>query len=471
MRDLVHDPLSSHHVPSLSGSTCLLKTGGNEHNDTPTGAEQELTRRLTLTAGMRCKDASGSGPEITHFRSFQPRSGVARLSYHFGLMAFCLTRSLRSSPIPLAHPHTHTLSLSRSLPPSFYFRRPYSPCKRLASRSETGHASSRLVLPLSLNTPSPSHRPSPFEAVKTLRNRQSPWPCRPFVSGKGACARCRLPHRHRSRYLFDDPATCLCPSYLTASFPFHLVPIRVSLFISLCHPSLPSLNVWISSPLAPSLIRSLSHRPLPLPSPRSRFSTLCPSVTPAGSPPPSDSHGLGSVQRAVLPSDGLSDSELLELCLPTPSSVSPTIEPNSEDLSTAKPPFPIAAIFFEETLGPIAPALVVDETGRDFDRKLRNFRLSRHRSFGAHPARLVDAIELGRLGLTPMDIGLCMSAYGCVSAVFQLAFFPRVVVGLCVAVQLPRNTWKSLEAALGKSPSHRFLTFGDLARHAVTTQN
>lgn len=37
------------------------------------------------------------------------------------------------------------------------------------------------------------------------------------------------------------------------------------------------------------------------------------------------------------------------------------------------------------------------------------------------------SIELGGLGLNPASIGLCMSAYGCVSALFQFAFFPRVV--------------------------------------------
>ena len=36
-------------------------------------------------------------------------------------------------------------------------------------------------------------------------------------------------------------------------------------------------------------------------------------------------------------------------------------------------------------------------------------------------------IELGGLGLTPASIGLWMSGYGCVSAVFQFAFFPRIV--------------------------------------------
>ncbi|KAH9169620.1 hypothetical protein EDB89DRAFT_2231117 [Lactarius sanguifluus] len=37
------------------------------------------------------------------------------------------------------------------------------------------------------------------------------------------------------------------------------------------------------------------------------------------------------------------------------------------------------------------------------------------------------AIELGGLCLTPVSIGLWISVYGCVSAVFQFAFFPRVV--------------------------------------------
>ncbi|KAI9438716.1 hypothetical protein H4582DRAFT_2146243 [Lactarius indigo] len=49
----MHDTLSSHHVPSLSGNTCLLETSANEPNNTPLEAEQELTRRLTLTAGTR----------------------------------------------------------------------------------------------------------------------------------------------------------------------------------------------------------------------------------------------------------------------------------------------------------------------------------------------------------------------------------------------------------------------------------
>ncbi|KAH9031934.1 hypothetical protein EDB85DRAFT_1304031 [Lactarius pseudohatsudake] len=74
---------------------------------------------------VRCKDASGSGPEITHFRYFQSRSGVTWLSCHSGL-AFSRRRPpivphRRHSLLPPSsythtHTHTHTLSLSLSLP-------------------------------------------------------------------------------------------------------------------------------------------------------------------------------------------------------------------------------------------------------------------------------------------------------------------------------------------------------------------
>lgn len=36
-------------------------------------------------------------------------------------------------------------------------------------------------------------------------------------------------------------------------------------------------------------------------------------------------------------------------------------------------------------------------------------------------------IEFGGLGLSPAFIGLWMSAYGCISAISLLAFFPRIV--------------------------------------------
>ncbi|KAH9056523.1 MFS general substrate transporter [Lactarius vividus] len=47
-------------------------------------------------------------------------------------------------------------------------------------------------------------------------------------------------------------------------------------------------------------------------------------------------------------------------------------------------------------------------------------------AFALIPLIWSTAIELGGLGLTPASIGLWMSAYGCVGAVFQFAFFPRV---------------------------------------------
>jgi hypothetical protein len=48
----MHNSLSSQDTPSPSDSILLpLETGGKEHNDPPLEAEQELTRRLTLTAG------------------------------------------------------------------------------------------------------------------------------------------------------------------------------------------------------------------------------------------------------------------------------------------------------------------------------------------------------------------------------------------------------------------------------------
>jgi len=37
------------------------------------------------------------------------------------------------------------------------------------------------------------------------------------------------------------------------------------------------------------------------------------------------------------------------------------------------------------------------------------------------------SVEFGGLGLSPVSIGLCMSAYGCIDGVFQFIVFPRVV--------------------------------------------
>ncbi|KAH9036970.1 MFS general substrate transporter [Lactarius pseudohatsudake] len=113
--------------------------------------------------------------------------------------------------------------------------------------------------------------------------------------------------------------------------------------------------------------------------------------------------------------------------------------------------FTIAAIFFEETLGRKTSAisrpqestnLQQDEEPAEQPLPLRSL-LTRPvvisiANYGTLalldiaasaliPLVWSTAIELGGLGLTPADIGLWMSAYGCVSAVFQFAFFPRIV--------------------------------------------
>ncbi|KAH9015833.1 hypothetical protein EDB85DRAFT_2156377 [Lactarius pseudohatsudake] len=128
---------------------------------------QAIPAHVYAPRHTHCKDPSGSGPEIACFWYFRSRSGVAWLTYHFHL-AFSWRRTSLSftiNRIPSSlHPlHTHTLSLSLS-PALRYFphslssspmnrRRPYSPCKRLPSRPYAGHASSRLVLSLSLKHP------------------------------------------------------------------------------------------------------------------------------------------------------------------------------------------------------------------------------------------------------------------------------------------------------------------------------
>ncbi|KAH8986533.1 MFS general substrate transporter [Lactarius hatsudake] len=111
----------------------------------------------------------------------------------------------------------------------------------------------------------------------------------------------------------------------------------------------------------------------------------------------------------------------------------------------------IAAIFFEETLGRKTSAisrpqestsLQQDEVSAEQPLPLRSLltkpvlisianygtlALLEIAASALIPLIWSTAIELGGLGLTPADIGLWMSAYGCVSAVFQFAFFPRVV--------------------------------------------
>ncbi|KAH8989289.1 MFS general substrate transporter [Lactarius akahatsu] len=113
--------------------------------------------------------------------------------------------------------------------------------------------------------------------------------------------------------------------------------------------------------------------------------------------------------------------------------------------------FTIAAIFFEETLSRKTSAisrpqestnLQQDEEPAEQPLPLRSLltrpvvisianygtiALLEIAASALIPLVWSTAIELGGLGLTPADIGLWMSAYGCVSAVFQFAFFPRVV--------------------------------------------
>ncbi|KAH9046513.1 MFS general substrate transporter [Lactarius hengduanensis] len=113
--------------------------------------------------------------------------------------------------------------------------------------------------------------------------------------------------------------------------------------------------------------------------------------------------------------------------------------------------FTTAAIFFEETLGRKTSAISrpqestspqQDEQPAEQPLPLRSLltkpvvisianygtlALLEIAASALIPLIWSTAIELGGLGLTPADIGLWMSAYGCVSAVFQFAFFPRVV--------------------------------------------
>jgi len=115
-------------------------------------------------------------------------------------------------------------------------------------------------------------------------------------------------------------------------------------------------------------------------------------------------------------------------------------------------PFTLTAIFFEETLGR-RPSTTIsrsqERTGSQHEEHAEEQPLPL-RSLLTRPvvvsianygtlalleiagSALIPliwstAIELGGLGFTPASIGLWMSAYGCVSAVFQFAFFPRTI--------------------------------------------
>ncbi|KAH9169629.1 hypothetical protein EDB89DRAFT_1908399 [Lactarius sanguifluus] len=86
--------------------------------------------------------------------------------------------------------------------------------------------------------------------------------------------------------------------------------------------------------------------------------------------------------------------------------------------------FTIAAIFFEEPL-PLRSLLT-----RPVVISITNYGTLALLEIAASafiPLIWSMAIEFAGLGLTPADIGLWMSAYSCVSAVFQFTFFPRVI--------------------------------------------
>jgi MFS family permease len=108
--------------------------------------------------------------------------------------------------------------------------------------------------------------------------------------------------------------------------------------------------------------------------------------------------------------------------------------------------FTIAAIFFEETLGR-KPSTTERTSSQHEDTaeqplplrslltrpvviSITNYATLALLEIAASvllPLVWSTAIEYGGLGLTPASIGLWMSAYGCVSAVSQFAFFPPVV--------------------------------------------
>ncbi|KAH9056524.1 MFS general substrate transporter [Lactarius vividus] len=131
--------------------------------------------------------------------------------------------------------------------------------------------------------------------------------------------------------------------------------------------------------------------------------------------------------------------------------------------------FIIAAIFFEETLGRETSTISRSQESTSSQRpeepaeqplplrslltrpvfiSIANYgtlALLDIAAFALIPLIWSTAIELGGLGLTPADIGLWMTAYGCMGAVFQFAFFPyiatrfgpgRVVVASAIAFGL-----------------------------------
>ncbi|KAH9166541.1 major facilitator superfamily domain-containing protein [Lactarius sanguifluus] len=84
--------------------------------------------------------------------------------------------------------------------------------------------------------------------------------------------------------------------------------------------------------------------------------------------------------------------------------------------------FAITAIFFEEPLRALLTRPVLTSVANYASLALLDIA-----AVALMPLVWSTPIALGGLGLTPASIGLSLSAYGCASALFQLAFFPRLV--------------------------------------------
>ncbi|KAH9018813.1 hypothetical protein EDB83DRAFT_2556113 [Lactarius deliciosus] len=162
---------------------------------------------LPLQYLARCKDSSGSGPEIT----LAPRHRSRHLlSLH--------SRLLRPrSPSALAAMDCHRHQPLR---------------KTLPSHSKTGRVFPRLALSLSLNIPSPSHRPSPFEDVKLATPvLTASAPSRP-VASVSPLSRCVnipevRPYRGHSKDIASrlvSPPRTASPLVSLSSSPTTLVP-------------------------------------------------------------------------------------------------------------------------------------------------------------------------------------------------------------------------------------------------------
>ncbi|KAH9022873.1 hypothetical protein EDB85DRAFT_2151483 [Lactarius pseudohatsudake] len=155
----VHDEL-------IAGLLCALKMEAGSRLCARVIVRLEQARQQSIRIeSYRCKDGSGTGPEIACFRMFRSQSGVAWLSCHSGLV-FSRRRPYYRSP-STAFPsssflvHTHTLSLSLSLsllplarPPLVAVDHRRHP-KTLPSPSRQDRSSPTLAAPLATHkTPS-----------------------------------------------------------------------------------------------------------------------------------------------------------------------------------------------------------------------------------------------------------------------------------------------------------------------------